>query len=152
VLQKAAKRFQLHNPIEATDALWRAYSNNRLAAWAILKRDKEAEKEGYESPDSDDNFMMYRDDAIHVFRSIRRTMRELEDEMGFPDGLCGGFVLQCGVRRGGRYERPIFFLLVLLTLLAASNSVYPLQIVLAVPTGVCRRPLYVPLPHAHRPS
>jgi hypothetical protein len=87
VLQKAAKRFQLHNPIEATDALWRAYSNNRLAAWAIRKRDKEAEKEGYESPDSDDNFMMYRDDAIHVFRSIRRTMRELEEEMGFPDGL-----------------------------------------------------------------
>ncbi|KAF7362407.1 hypothetical protein MVEN_00587900 [Mycena venus] len=89
VLQKAAKKFQLYNPIEATDELWRAYANNRLAAWAIRKRDKEAEKPGYESPDSDDNFTVYfqRDDTIHVFRSIRRTIRELEEEMGFPDGL-----------------------------------------------------------------
>ncbi|KAJ7496656.1 hypothetical protein FB451DRAFT_1119558 [Mycena latifolia] len=89
VLQKAAKRFQLHNPVEATDALWRAYSNNRLAGWAMRKRDKVAEAEGYESPDSDDDwpYMYPRDDTIHVLRSVRRTLRELEDEMDLPDGL-----------------------------------------------------------------
>ncbi|KAJ6491659.1 hypothetical protein C8R47DRAFT_436296 [Mycena vitilis] len=88
VLQKAAKRFLLHNPIEATDALWRAYSNNRIAGWAMRKHDKLVEKDGYESPESDDNFaMVYRDDSNYVFRSIRRTVRELEDEMELPDGL-----------------------------------------------------------------
>ncbi|KAJ7125326.1 hypothetical protein C8R44DRAFT_782867 [Mycena epipterygia] len=73
VLQKTAKRFQLHNPIAATDALWRAYANNRLAARGIRKCDKKAE--------------VAADDTIYVLRSIRRTMRELEDEMGLPDGI-----------------------------------------------------------------
>ncbi|KAJ7114164.1 hypothetical protein C8R43DRAFT_1078497 [Mycena crocata] len=89
VLQKAAKRFALHNPIEATDELWRAYSNNRLAAWSIRRRDKKAEAEGYQSPESDDDwdYMYPRDDTIHVFRSIRRTLRALEEGMTFPDGV-----------------------------------------------------------------
>ncbi|KAJ7727939.1 hypothetical protein B0H16DRAFT_1428811 [Mycena metata] len=91
VLQKAGKRFLLHNPIEATDALWRAYSNNRLAAWTIRKSHKKAEQAGYESPDSDDDENMRlafsRNDTIYVLRSIRRTLRELEDEMGLPDTL-----------------------------------------------------------------
>ncbi|KAJ7211611.1 hypothetical protein GGX14DRAFT_623156 [Mycena pura] len=80
VLQKTARRFQLlPNPIEATDALWRAYANNRLTASSIRKRDKKAEAEGYESPESDDWFV--RDDSIHVLRSIR------EEEMLLPDGV-----------------------------------------------------------------
>ncbi|KAJ7179543.1 hypothetical protein C8R46DRAFT_987320 [Mycena filopes] len=91
VLEKARKRFLLHNPIEATDALWRAYSNNRLAAWTIRKCHKKAEKAGYESPDSDDgenmSLAMNRNDTIYVLRSIRRTMRQLEEEMGLPDTL-----------------------------------------------------------------
>ncbi|KAJ7198967.1 hypothetical protein GGX14DRAFT_664612 [Mycena pura] len=85
---KTAKRFQLlHNPIEATDALWRAYANNRLAASSIRKRDEKAEAEGYESPESDDDDWFVRDDSIHVLRSIRRTMRGLEEQMLLPDGV-----------------------------------------------------------------
>ncbi|KAJ7194910.1 hypothetical protein GGX14DRAFT_677602 [Mycena pura] len=87
-VQKTAKRFQLlPNPIEATDALWRAYANNRLAASSIRKRDKKAEAEGYESPESDDDDWFVRDDSIHVLRSIRRTMRGLEEQMLLPDGV-----------------------------------------------------------------
>ncbi|KAJ7658520.1 hypothetical protein B0H17DRAFT_1337671 [Mycena rosella] len=52
-------------------------------------RDRKAEAEGYESPESDDDwaYMYPRDDTIHVFRSIRRTLRALEGEMGLPGGL-----------------------------------------------------------------
>ncbi|KAJ7228284.1 hypothetical protein GGX14DRAFT_612032 [Mycena pura] len=71
--------------MEATDALWRAHANNRLAASSICKRDK-AEAEGYESPKSDDDWFV-RDDSVHVLRLIRRTMRGLEEEMLLPDGI-----------------------------------------------------------------
>jgi hypothetical protein len=87
VLQKTAKRFALHNPVEATDALWMAYGNNRIWATQIQKREKKAEAPGYESPESEDEYIYGTPDFIYVLRSARRALRELETDFNVAEGV-----------------------------------------------------------------
>lgn len=84
-MQRATRAYMLHNPVEATELQWKKYAMNRTAADKMRIWDKKAAKRGYESPDSEDEFEYGEDESIYILRSIRRTLRGLEEEIGLPD-------------------------------------------------------------------
>lgn len=86
---EAARRFQLHNPVPATENDWHAYALNRYRAIKVSKTmNVFSTKKGYESPDSegdDFDFNGWGQDHLWVLRSVRRRSREIEQELGYAD-------------------------------------------------------------------
>ena len=107
---EAARIFQLHDPIPATEKGWQAYAVNRYRAIKVAKTmNVFSKKKGYESPDSDGDdlhFDGWGQDHLWVLRSIRRQSRKIEEELGYESKVLQSAmrVLYCDASFEEMYE------------------------------------------------